>query len=157
MQKQEIIPMQAGCRFCGAKLRHTLVDLGMSPLCESYVSPEKANQMEAFYPLHVYVCDSCFLVQLEQYVSAEEIFTEYAYFSSYSDSWLQHAKNYTEMIINRLSLNSRSSVMEVASNDGYLLQYFVQNGIRALGVEPAANVAAVANEKGVATVVKFFG
>ena len=118
--------MQADCRFCGTKLQHTLVDLGMSPLCESYVSPENANRMEAFYPLHVYVCDNCFLAQLEQFVSAEDIFTEYAYFSSYSDSWLEHAKRYTDMIVSRLALDPRSMVMEVASNDGYLLQYFVQ-------------------------------
>ena len=129
----------------------------MSPLCESYVSAEKANQMEAFYPLHVYVCERCFLAQLEQYVSVEEIFTEYAYFSSYSDSWLQHAKRYTELMVERLRLDRGSTVMELASNDGYLLQYFVQRGIRAIGVEPAANVAAVAEKKGVPTVVKFFG
>ena len=128
----------AGCRFCGTKLRHSLVDLGMSPLCESYVSLEKANHMEAFYPLHVYVCDSCYLAQLEQYVSAEEIFSEYAYFSSYSDSWLEHASRYTDMIVGRLGLDRRSFVMELASNDGYLLQYFVQKGINVLGVEPAA-------------------
>jgi SAM-dependent methyltransferase len=147
----------AGCRFCGTKLRHSLVDLGMSPLCESYVSLEKANQMEAFYPLHVYVCDNCFLAQLEQYVSAEDIFSEYAYFSSYSDSWLEHARRYTEMVVGRFGLGRRSVVMELASNDGYLLQYFVQKGIKAIGVEPAANVAAVAEKKGVPTVVKFFG
>jgi len=129
----------------------------MSPLCESYVSPEKANQMEAFYPLHVYVCDSCFLAQLEQYVSREEIFTEYAYFSSYSDSWLEHAKRYTDTIVGRLGLGKGSTVMELASNDGYLLQYFVQKGIKVIGVEPAANVALVAEKKGVPTVVKFFG
>jgi 2-polyprenyl-3-methyl-5-hydroxy-6-metoxy-1,4-benzoquinol methylase len=149
---------QARCRFCGMKLEHTFVDLGMSPLCESFLGHDKLNQMEPFYPLHVYVCDSCFLVQLEQYVSPEEIFTEYAYFSSYSDSWLEHAKNYTEMVVNRFDLNDQSRVMELASNDGYLLQYFVQKGIPALGVEPAANVAAVAEkQKGVTTVVKFFG
>jgi len=149
--------INTACRFCGERLRHSLVDLGMSPLCESYVSPEKANQMEAFYPLHVYVCDKCFLAQLEQYVSVEEIFNEYAYFSSYSDSWLAHAKRYTEAMIERLRLDKGSTVMELASNDGYLLQYFVQKGISAIGVEPAANVAAVAEKKGVPTVVKFFG
>jgi len=149
---------QARCRFCGTKLEHTFVDLGMSPLCESFLGHNKLNQMEPFYPLHVHVCDSCFLVQLEQYVSPEEIFTEYAYFSSYSDSWLEHAKNYAEMVVNRFDLNDQSRVMELASNDGYLLQYFVQKGIPALGVEPAANVAAVAEkQKGVTTVVKFFG
>jgi SAM-dependent methyltransferase len=113
--------------------------------------------MEPFYPLRVFVCDKCFLAQLEQYVSAEDIFTEYAYFSSYSDSWLEHARRYTDMIVNRLNLSRLSTVMELASNDGYLLQYFLQKGITALGVEPAANVAAVAEKKGVPTVVKFFG
>ena len=157
MQQRDVIQTQSGCRFCGAKLQHSLVDLGMSPLCESYVSPEKANQMEAFYPLHVYVCGNCFLAQLQQYVSREEIFNEYAYFSSYSDSWLEHAKRYTDMIVSRLGLNGRSTVMELASNDGYLLQYFVQKKIKAIGVEPAANVAAAAERNGVPTVVKFFG
>lgn len=157
MSSPETPAVQAVCRFCRAKLHHSLVDLGMSPLCESYVSPGKANQMEAFYPLHVYVCDNCFLAQLEQYVSPEEIFTEYAYFSSYSDSWLEHARSYTDMIVTRLGLGKDSAVMELASNDGYLLQYFVQKGISAIGVEPAANVAAVAEKKGVPTVVKFFG
>src|SRR2546427_1735740 len=128
----------------------------MSPLCENYVSPEKANQMEAFYPLHVYVCDNCFLAQLEQYVSPEEIFGEYAYFSSYSDSWLEHAKRYTDMIVSRLDLDHRSTVMELGSNDGYLLQYFVQKKIKAIGVEPAANVAAVAEENGEPKSVKLF-
>jgi len=157
MERNNGISAQAGCRFCGAKLQHSLVDLGMSPLCESYVSPEKTNQMEAFYPLHVYVCGNCFLAQLQQYVSREEIFNEYAYFSSYSDSWLEHAKRYTDMIVSRLGLNHRSTVMELASNDGYLLQYFVQKKIKVIGVEPAANVAAVAEKNGVPTVVKFFG
>ena|SRR5882672_1056012 len=157
MLRHNMTSINTACRFCGERLRHSLVDLGMSPLCESYVSPEKANQMEAFYPLHVYVCDKCFLAQLEQYVSVEEIFNEYAYFSSYSDSWLAHAKRYTEAMIERLRLDKGSTVMELASNDGYLLQYFVQKGISAIGVEPAANVAAVAEKKGVPTVVKFFG
>jgi len=157
MVRNDNTPATADCRFCGTRLQHTLVDLGMSPLCESYISPEKANQMEPFYPLHVYVCDKCFLAQLEQYVSAEEIFTEYAYFSSYSDSWLEHAKRYTDLIVDRLHLNRQSTVMELASNDGYLLQYFVQKGIRVIGVEPAANVAAAAEKIGVPTEVKFFG
>ena len=157
MQQQQANPIQAHCRFCATVLRHTLVDLGMSPLCESYVSLEHANRMEAFYPLRVFVCDNCFLAQLEQYVSAEEIFNEYAYFSSYSDSWLEHAKRYTDMIVERFGLSQRSTVMELASNDGYLLQYFVQKGIKPIGVEPAANVAVAAEKKGVPTVVKFFG
>jgi hypothetical protein len=129
----------------------------MSPLCESYVSAEKLNQMEPFYPLHAYVCEKCFLVQLDEYVGPEAIFNEYAYFSSYSDSWVEHAKNYTDMIVARLGLDQRSRVVELASNDGYLLQHFVRKGIPCLGIEPAANVARVAEEKGVSTLVRFFG
>ena len=151
------VPRTSVCRFCSAPLRHTFVDLGMSPLCESYVSPEHANAMEAFYPLRVYVCDQCFLVQLDQYVSAADIFSEYAYFSSYSDSWLQHASNYADAMVERFGLDSNSYVVEVASNDGYLLQYFVAKGIPCLGVEPAVNVAEVAVKKGVPTIIKFFG
>jgi SAM-dependent methyltransferase len=147
----------ARCRFCATPLRHTFVDLGMSPLCESFLSLNQINQMEPFYPLHVFVCDQCFLVQLQAYVSGEEIFTEYAYFSSYSDSWLAHAKTYAETMISRFGLNGNSLVVELASNDGYLLQYFVAKRIPALGIEPAANVAKVAVEKGVPTLVKFFG
>jgi SAM-dependent methyltransferase len=147
----------AHCRFCKASLRHTFVDLGMSPLCESYITAEQLNRMEPFYPLHVKVCKECFLVQLEEYVSREHIFTEYAYFSSYSDSWLRHASNYVHMISDRLNLGPRNLAVELASNDGYLLQYFVEKGIPALGVEPAVNVAAVAEKKGVPTLVKFFG
>ena len=151
-------PREKGsCLFCGTKLTHTFVDLGKSPLCESYLPADRLNQMEPFYPLHVYVCSECFLVQLQEYVSGEEIFTEYAYFSSYSDSWLAHARRYTDQMIEQLGLTRESHVVEVASNDGYLLQYFVERGIPALGVEPAANVAAVAQEKGVPTLVKFFG
>ena len=145
------------CIFCASPLTQTFVDLGMSPLCESYVSREQLNQMEAFYPLHVRVCGKCFLVQLEEYVSPEHIFTEYAYFSSYSDSWVQHAKNYTDMIIARLQLDKRHFVVELASNDGYLLQHFVNRQVPCLGIEPAANVAKVAVEKGVPTQVSFFG
>jgi SAM-dependent methyltransferase len=145
------------CRACSAPLTHTFVDLGMSPLCESFLRPEQLNQMEPFYPLHVLVCERCWLVQLQEYVSREEIFTEYAYFSSYSDSWLAHAERYTDQMIDRFRLTAGSQVMEVASNDGYLLQYFVKRGIPVLGIEPAANVAAVAVEKGVPTLVRFFG
>ncbi len=147
----------ARCRFCTTPLRHTLVDLGMSPLCESYVSREQLNQMEAFYPLHVKVCDQCFLAQLEEYVSVEHIFSEYAYFSSYSETWLKHAADYTDMIVQRLGLGRESLAVELASNDGYLLQNFVKKGIPALGIEPAANVAKAAVEKGVPTLIKFFG
>src|SRR5262247_898655 len=118
-------PAVAACRFCHASLTHTFVDLGMSPLCESYVSADHLNTVEAFYPLHVYVCDQCFLVQLEQFVRAEDIFDEYAYFSSYSESWLEHAKQYTEAMIERFGLNQQSFVVELASNDGYLLRNFV--------------------------------
>lgn len=146
-----------GCLFCKAPLQITFVDLGMHPLCESYVSEDKLNQMEPFYPLHVFVCGQCFLVQLHEYVSPADIFTEYAYFSSYADSWVQHAKRYTDMIVDRLTLTSKSFVVELASNDGYLLQHFVAKGIPVLGVEPAANVAKVALQKNVPTLVKFFG
>ena len=145
------------CLSCGAALRHTFVDLGLSPLCESYVTEEKLNQPEPFYPLHVWVCDECFLVQLEEYVSPEEIFTEYAYFSSYADSWVEHMRRYADMITARLGLTKKSLVVEVASNDGYLLQHFVKKGIPVLGIEPAANVAAVAQAKGIRTRVEFFG
>jgi hypothetical protein len=145
------------CRFCGTSLHHTFVDLGMSPLCESYLSSEQLNRMEPFYPLHVQVCHNCFLVQLEAYVSPEHIFTEYAYFSSYADTWLQHAKAYTDLMVERFHLNEQSHVVEVASNDGYLLQYFVEKHIPCLGIEPAANVAKVAIDKGVPTLVEFFG
>ncbi|MCE5229776.1 class I SAM-dependent methyltransferase [bacterium] len=145
------------CRFCGAALSHTLVDLGMSPLCESYVPADRLMQMEPFYPLHVYICDQCYLAQLEEFVPAEEIFTEYAYFSSYADSWVEHARLYTEMITKRLGLDRKSLVVEIASNDGYLLQHFVKRGIPAIGVEPARNIAKVAIERGVPTVINFFG
>jgi SAM-dependent methyltransferase len=156
-EQRDSIATTARCLFCRAPLRHTFVDLGMSPLCESYVTREQLNKMEPFYPLHVKVCEKCFLVQLEQYVSAEHIFTEYAYFSSFSDSWLRHSSNYVDMISGRLGLGSQSLVVELASNDGYLLQYFVNKGIPVLGVEPAVNVAKVAEQKGVSTLVKFFG
>jgi SAM-dependent methyltransferase len=145
------------CRFCGAALERTFVDLGMSPLCETYPSREDLNRGEVYYPLHVYVCDRCFLVQLEEYESAENIFSDYAYFSSYSDSWLKHAEKYCGKMIAELGLNEKSLAVEVASNDGYLLQYFVRSGIPVLGIEPAANVAKVAVEKGVPTLVRFFG
>jgi SAM-dependent methyltransferase len=145
------------CRFCGAGLRRTFVDLGMSPLCETYPSPTELNRGEVYYPLHVYVCDQCFLVQLEQYESAENIFSDYAYFSSYSDSWLKHAENYCDKMMTRIGLSNQSFVVEVASNDGYLLQYFAERKVPVLGIEPAGNVAKVAVEKGVPTLVRFFG
>lgn len=148
---------KAPCRFCAASLERTFVDLGMSPLCESFVPESRRNAMEPFYPLHVWVCGACRLVQLEEYVSPSEIFTDYAYFSSYSDSWLAHAKRYAEAMCARLALDASSQVVEIASNDGYLLQNFVARGIPALGVEPAANVAEAAIAKGVPTEVAFFG
>ena len=150
-------PVSGSCRFCGTSFRHRVVDLGMSPLCESFLRADQLNQMEPFYPLHVWVCERCFLVQLEEYVTGEEIFTDYAYFSSFSDSWLDHARRYVDQMIDQLGLSTKSRVVEIASNDGYLLQFFVQRGIPALGIEPAANVAKVAEAKGVPTIVKFFG
>jgi SAM-dependent methyltransferase len=139
-------------------LRHTFVDLGMSPLCETYIEPHQLNHMEPFYPLHVWVCHECFLVQLEQYVGPGDIFNDnYGYFSSYSDSWVEHARRYAALMIHRFSLDKRSKVMEIASNDGYLLQHFVAAAIPCLGIEPATNVARAAQAKGIATEVVFFG
>jgi len=145
------------CRFCSAELRRTFADLGMSPLCETYPSPTELNRGEVYYPLHVYVCERCFLVQLEEYESAEKIFSDYAYFSSYSDSWLRHCENYCNKMTARFALGPKSFVVEVASNDGYLLQYFVKGNIPVLGIEPAVNVSKAAVEKGVPTLVRFFG
>jgi SAM-dependent methyltransferase len=145
------------CRFCKAALRQTFIDLGMSPLCETYPSAADLSRGEMYYPLYVYVCEKCFLVQLEEYETPEAIFSDYAYFSSFSDSWLKHAEKYCEKMTSRFGLGSQSLVVEVASNDGYLLQYFVKRQVPVLGIEPAANVAKVAVEKGVPTLVKFFG
>src|SRR5579862_9455459 len=145
------------CRFCGSGLQRTFVDLGLSPLCETYPAASDFQRGEHYYPLHVYVCESCFLVQLEEYESAENIFSDYAYFSSYSDSWLKHAETYCDKMTRQFGLGAQSFVVEVASNDGYLLQYFVRRNIPVLGIEPAANVASVAVEKGVPTLVRFFG
>lgn len=145
------------CRFCGRPLQRTVVDLGMSPLCESFLAADELDRMEPFYPLNVRICDGCKLVQLPEYVAPEEIFTEYAYFSSYSDSFVQHAADYVELVVGRLGLDERSFVVEIASNDGYLLQHFLDRKIPVLGIEPAENVAAAAAEKGVPTNVAFFG
>jgi hypothetical protein len=145
------------CRLCGAELEHVFVDLGMSPLCESYVPAEKAGEMEAFYPLCVYVCGECLLVQLPPHVRGEDIFSEYAYFSSYSDSWLEHARSYCEAMVARFGIDATNHVVEVASNDGYLLQNFVKAGIPCTGIEPATNVARAAIAKGVPTINRFFG
>ncbi len=151
------VPNPPTCQFCATPLHHTLVDLGMSPLCESFVSADRLNQAEAFYPLHVRVCDNCLLVQLEAYVSPAEIFGEYAYFSSFADTWLQHCQAYVEMAIDRFQLDARSQVVELASNDGYLLQYFIERQIPAIGIEPATNIAKVAIAKGIPTINEFFG
>ena len=145
------------CRFCGAELKHTFIDLGMSPLCETYPSLSDIERGEVYYPLHVQLCERCLLVQLGEYQSPESIFTEYPYFSSYSDSWLAHAEGYCDKIVAELGLTPQSFVIEVASNDGYLLQYFVRRQVPVLGIEPAANVAKVAEQKGVPTLVEFFG
>ncbi|MCB1750407.1 MAG: class I SAM-dependent methyltransferase [Gammaproteobacteria bacterium] len=145
------------CRNCGAPLSRTFVDLGMSPLCESYIAAAQLNQPEIFYPLHAYVCEHCLLVQLLQYVTPEHIFSEYAYFSSYSDSWNEHARRYCEAMVERFQLGRDSLVIEIASNDGYLLQHFVDRRVPCFGVEPAANVAQAAIDRGIPTEVRFFG
>ncbi|MGH2852793.1 MAG: methyltransferase domain-containing protein [Solirubrobacteraceae bacterium] len=145
------------CRFCGAPLQDVFADLGSSPLANSYLSPELLGAMEPFYPLRALVCGSCFLVQLEEFETPAQIFSEYAYFSSYSTSWLEHCRRYTEQMIEQLGLGERSQVVELASNDGYLLQYFQERHIPVLGVEPAANVAKTALQKGIPTRVEFFG
>jgi hypothetical protein len=148
---------QFGCRFCATPLAQSWVDLGMSPLCQTHIAPEQLHEMEPFYPLHAYVCSECFLVQLQEFVSPQAIFSEYAYFSSYSSSWVEHARRYALAMTERLQLGAHSKVMEIASNDGYLLQHFVKASIPVLGIEPAANVAQVAIDKGIPTTVKFFG
>jgi SAM-dependent methyltransferase len=145
------------CRLCGARLEETFVDLGMSPLCERFLTADQLDDMEPFYPLHVRICSSCLLVQLPAYVPPEDIFREYAYFSSYSDSWVAHARQFAETMIERLGLGSHSRVVEVASNDGYLLQHFQARGISVLGVDPARNIAEVANARGIRTISEFFG
>ncbi|WP_298952490.1 class I SAM-dependent methyltransferase [uncultured Methylobacterium sp.] len=145
------------CRFCARSLSHVFVDLGMSPLANHYLSEDELGGSEAFFPLRVFVCDDCFLVQLEEWEAPENIFTDYAYFSSYSDSWLQHARAYVDGVVERFEIGSKHRVVEIASNDGYLLQYFVQEGVPVLGIEPAQNVAAVARSKGIPTRVDFFG
>jgi len=148
--------MSGQCRHCVAPLEKSFCDLGMSPLANSYVEIAKADRAEKFYPLHAFVCSSCLLVQLREFESPSEIFSDYAYFSSYSDSWLRHAERYVEAVTPRFGLGPQSLVIEIASNDGYLLQYFKANNVPVLGVEPAANVAAVAEQKGIPSLVKFF-
>jgi 2-polyprenyl-3-methyl-5-hydroxy-6-metoxy-1,4-benzoquinol methylase len=149
--------MSSKCRFCNTPLKHTFVDLGMSPISNAFISENNLNNAEKFYPLHAYVCDNCLLAQLEEFESPEDIFNaDYAYFSSYSNSWLNHAKKYTDLMVERFGFNENSQVIEIASNDGYLLQYFKEKNIPVLGIEPAANVAEVAEQKGIPSLVKFF-
>src|SRR3977135_3415367 len=148
---------QTVCRFCGAPVEAVFADLGMSPLANSYLPPERANGMEPFYPLRALVCGQCFLVQLEEFETPEQIFSDYASFSSYSSSWLEPSRRYADEMIDRLGLNESSHVVEIASNDGYLLQFFHERQIPVLGIEPAANVAKVALQKGIPTRVEFFG
>lgn len=156
-QDAGVRPVTRTCRFCGAGLHRTFVDLGMSPLCETYPSVTELSRGEMFYPLHVFFCDQCWLVQLEEFETAENIFSDYPYFASFSDSWLRHCEKYCGEMRQRFGLGKDSFVAEVASNDGYLLQYFVREGIPVLGIEPAANVAEAAVAKGVPTLVRFFG
>ena len=146
------------CRFCNTELKHTFVDLGMSPLANAYIKPEEKNKAEMFYPLHVYVCDKCFLVQLPSTISREIHFNDkYAYFSSYSQNWLLHAKDYASMMVKRFGYNKKSFVVELGSNDGYLLQYFKEKSVPVLGIEPCANVAKAARKIGIKTLIEFFG
>ena len=152
-----VVDGHAACRFCGRPLALTFVDLGMSPLSESFLSADEIRLMEPFFPLHVFACDQCYLVQLEAFVPPDEIFSEYAYFSAYSTAWVEHARQYVEMIRERLRLGRDDLVVELASNDGYLLQHFLGTGIPILGVDPATNVAQAAEERGVPTLVAFFG
>jgi SAM-dependent methyltransferase len=149
-------PDHSACRFCGSKLEHIFVDLGVSPLVQSFLSSDQLNQMEPFYPLQAFVCEKCFLVQLQEFVAPTDIFSDYLYFASYSDSWLAHAKRYTDEMVRRFPISENSLVIEIASNDGYLLQYFAEKNIPVLGIEPAANVARVAAQKGISSITKFF-
>lgn len=147
----------AECRFCHTHLRDVVIDLGATPLANSYISPERYGEMEPYYPLKVWICSQCGLVQVEEFSSPASIFSQYDYFSSYSDTWLEHARKYAENMRERYGISASSQVVEVASNDGYLLQYFQQAGIRVLGVEPAVNVAEVARRKGIPTETVFLG
>ncbi len=151
--------MADNCRFCSNPLEYTFANLGMSPIANDYLNQVQVHRAEKFYPLHTYVCEKCLLVQLEEFESPDHIFGDgdYAYFSSYSESWLRHAKDYTDLMMQRFGFNASTQVIEIASNDGYLLQYFHERGIPVLGIEPAANTAKVAIEKGIPSVAKFFG
>lgn len=147
----------AKCRFCETPLKYTFANLGMSPLSNSYIKQENLQRMEPFYPLHALLCENCYLVQLSEFQSPEQIFGDYAYFSSYSESWLNHVKAYTELMTERFGFDSKSQVVEIASNDGYLLQYFKEKSMPVLGIEPAKNVAMAARDAGIPTIVEFFG
>lgn len=151
--------MADNCRFCSSPLEYTFADLGMSPIANDYLNQAQVHRAEKFYPLHTYVCKKCLLVQLEEFESPDHIFGDgdYAYFSSYSESWLRHARDYTDLMVQRFGFNTSTQVIEIASNDGYLLQYFHKKGIPVLGIEPAANTAKVAIEKGIPSIAKFFG
>jgi len=154
---EDLVSPSLACRFCGAPLAEIFVDLGASPLANSYLEPEDLARAEAFYPLAVYTCGECLLVQLPEAERPEAIFSDYAYFSSYSESWLRHAQGYAEAMIDRFGFGAGHQVIEIASNDGYLLRWFKERGVPVLGVEPAGNVAQVAVAAGIPTVVKFFG
>lgn len=146
------------CRFCNTSLKHIFADLGTSPISNEYISQDDLLKMEPFYSLCAYVCEECFLVQLPEIETTKDIFDEnYAYFSSYSDSWLKHANEYVQMMINRFDMDNNSFVVELASNDGYLLQYFKEKNVKVLGIEPCKNVADAAEEKGITSIVEFFG
>lgn len=145
------------CRFCNTKLEHIFVSLGFSPLSNAYLRKEQLQDKEIFYPLDAFICEKCLLVQVPEAVSPESIFKDYAYFSSCSDTWLKHAKDYVEKIVPLLGIDKSSFVIEIASNDGYLLQYFVEKNIPVLGIEPAGNTAEVARQKGISTEMSFFG
>jgi SAM-dependent methyltransferase len=149
--------MTSNCRFCNTRLEHTFIDLGLSPVSNAFLSADDLSEIEPFYPLRAFVCANCFLVQLEEFEAPEQIFSDYVYFSSYSHSWLAHAKSFADSATEQFRLGGESLVIEVASNDGYLLQYFKQSGIPILGIEPAANVADVAIERGIETISEFFG
>ena len=158
VRSPEVVPSASPrCRFCGSPLNHTFADLGVSPLSNSYLSRERLNQAESFFPLHAYVCAECFLVQLEAFETPDKIFTDYAYFSSFSETWLAHCREYVQKMLKRFSPGPESLVVEVASNDGYLLKYFKDAGVPVLGIDPAQNVAREAERKGIPTLAKFFG
>jgi len=147
----------SNCRFCDELLQINFIDLGVSPLSNSFLKKQDLSKTEKQYPLHAYVCKNCLLVQLEEFEKPERIFSDYMYFSSYSKTWLEHAKDYTNLMISKMKLNESSQVIEIASNDGYLLQFFKDQKIPVLGIEPAENVAKVAQEKNIPTITKFFG